>query len=341
MTDIYRILDMIGRSDDRCVLATITHVEGSAYRKEGATMLIMEGGLRIGMLSGGCLERDIVHRAEELLRAETSHTYVYDMRHEDDLTWGLGTGCNGLVHVLLEPIHRRMRHLIRKLKLCLDQGIPVTGFKRLDEARTATDNWFIPERELPPFGYWKGELPELQYFSEGEGSRLRPMNQNSLVVQTYLPQPRLILFGAGEDAKPLAALAARVGFSITVADWRPAYCNKSHFPDADTLLIGSPDEIQQQLHICNNDFAVVMSHNFERDKQVIRILLRYPIKYIGVLGPRHRTVRLLDGSEVPDNVHSPVGLSIGAEGPEEIAISIMGDLIRVKRSIVVQKAILT
>ncbi|WP_276351686.1 XdhC family protein [Cohnella caldifontis] len=336
MTSLYGLLDAIGRSDGPFVLATIIRTYGSAYRKAGAAMLFGRDGVRLGMLSGGCLEEDLATRANELVGSERSHTVVYDMRSDDTRIWGIDSGCNGLVEVLLEPVHPRLKAHLRMAKVCLDRGIPVTCLRRLDRERSVTGYYFAPHDGQSAFGDWTGDVPDsLRMRQAGEGLTgdmfILQREPAEVFAQTLWPKPRLILFGAGEDARPVAALAAKAGYSVTVADWRPAYCAETFFPDADRLLVGSPTEIQRQLRLGRQDSAVLMSHHFDRDREMLRYLLRHELKYVGILGPRHRTVRLLDGKPVPESVRSPAGLPIGAEGPEEIAVSIVGELIRTFR----------
>jgi len=332
-----KVLEAISQTDRRCVLATIIRVEGSAYRKEGVSMLLMEDGTRIGLLSGGCLENDLLARVDELLQNGASRTIIYDMRNEDDFSWGKGAGCNGLVHVLVETVHPRMREHLCMVKHYIDLGVTVTSYKKLNEEHAATDYLFIPHNGQEAFGVWAGNVSDvtrlLRSASDLQKSGIRYLDGLSaeVFVQTYTPKRRLILFGAGEDAKPLAAFAARVGFQVTIVDSRSALCNELHSSDADDFVIVSPSEVEQRITFTRSDSAVVMTHQFEQDKELLQILLRHRLNYLGVLGPRHRTTRLLDGCAIPDWVHSPVGLPIGAEGPEEIAISIVADLIRTQQ----------
>jgi len=173
--------------------------------------------------------------------------------------------------------------------------------------------------------------------STGEGSycnsgnRFLSSDPSSLFVFRYEPKPRLVLFGAAPDARPLAALAAAAGFSVLVSDWRPALCDQRYFPDADSILVGFPEETIPEITFSPYDFVVVMTHHLKRDQELLRLLSMKRFRYLGILGSKGRTERLLSDVPIAVKAHYPVGLDIGAEGPEEIAVSIVAELIAVLR----------
>jgi xanthine/CO dehydrogenase XdhC/CoxF family maturation factor len=324
MDDIYSILDVIDRPGGK-VLATIIDVEGSAYKKEGSSMIFFEDGTRLGMISAGCLEEDLSIKAAEVLRKGTVTTVHYDMSEEEDFSWGQGAGCNGIVTILLESIDERLKKDLKKLERYLSFNIPVLALKKIDDMG---EYLFLP-RHGEPFGWWEGEIPEV-YFEPKSG-----MFQDQPIFQhLFRPKPRLIIFGAGPDVKPLVSNAANIGFSIILCDWREEFCCKENFPEVDRFIVGFPKEIFKKIRFQPTDFVILISHNFKHDQEM---LLNLPVKrigYIGVLGPRERTKRLLQKNEIPEWIHSPIGLSIGAKGPEEVAISVMAELVLVWRKAV-------
>lgn len=332
MEGMHRILDIGVCEQD--VLATVIHVDGSAYRREGACMLFREDGTQIGLLSAGCLEADVAARVQDLRRKGVSETIVFDMQAEDDLSWGQGAGCNGAVHVLLEPVDERLQQHLKTLKLYLDQGIEVTILKKLNDIGAVSDYLFLAGRHT--FGEWSGHVPEEVEYYMNERTKKSGMFFVSglsayIYVHTIWPKSRVIVFGAGMDAIPLVKLAAQSGFSIIVSDWRPALCSRANFPEADELIVAFPEEAFQRIRFTPRDFILILTHQFQRDQQVLRYLLTKAVRYIGVLGSNLRTQRLLGGSAIPPIVKSPVGLSIGADGPEEIAVSIVAELISLQR----------
>jgi xanthine/CO dehydrogenase XdhC/CoxF family maturation factor len=149
----------------------------------------------------------------------------------------------------------------------------------------------------------------------------------SFYIQRYDPKPRLFIFGAGPDARPLVQLASQTGLSVTLCDWREALCCKELFPLADEFIAGPPAETAAALRLDSRDAVVLMSHSFQHDRALAEAMLGRELLYLGILGPRRRTSRLLGGGEIPEHVRSPMGLPIGAEGPEEIAVSIMAEII--------------
>ncbi|MEK3644715.1 XdhC family protein [Aeribacillus sp. FSL M8-0235] len=332
MDYIHEILKIATTEPKKAVLATIIDVEGSAYRKEGAAMLIQEDGETIGVISGGCLENDLQERAKLLLEGE-SQCIVYDLKSEDDLSWGKGAGCNGVIRILLECIDDRLRKHLSRLHDLLQNGKDVFILKQLGKNFSVSNYLFFTE-DTETFGEWAGAVPkQIDAIAAQEKSGLVWVNELSsyVYVQRFEPKPRLIIFGAGSDAVPLSHFASRTGFSVIVSDWREALCNRWRFPDADQLIIAFPREAATKIYFSPRDFVVLLTHQFQQDQELLKLLLQQNLRYIGVIGSKERTKRLLGDQEIPPHVHSPVGLSIGAEGPEEIAISILAELIQLTK----------
>lgn len=322
MDDIYRILEAIEYPGKK-VLATVIRVVGSAYKKEGSSMLFFEDGRKIGMISAGCLEADLAIHVEGVMRKEQAITLSYDMREETDLVWGQGTGCNGMIDIFLEPVLEKLSMDLIKVKNILDSNRPVLALKKLE---AAVEYLFIP-KDGKPFGKWKGDI---HGGNDEVKSGLIP--GLPIFLQRYQPRPRLIVFGAGSDARPLVSIAADTGFSVIVCDWREEFCKKENFTMADRLIVGFPKEILNQVQLISNDFVVIMTHHFHHDQEILFSVLQEEVRYLGVLGPRERTKRLLSGAKIPDWIYSPVGMTIGAIGPKEIAVSIMAEMIQVLRN---------
>jgi xanthine dehydrogenase accessory factor len=324
--DIYSILEAITQKGKK-VLATIICVQGSAYKKEGSAMLFFEDGSHVGMLSTGCLEEDLLGQMKKVLTNGKAITIRYDTRQETDFEWGQGPGCNGIIEVLLEPVTQKLAKDLLAMKKCLDSNIPVFGLKKI---QSNVEYIFIP-KEGEPFGNWKGDIP----IQNDANSRI--LTGKSIFQHVYQPKPRLIVFGAGTDAMPLVTLAKTAGFSVFVCDWREKFCNKKNFPSADSLIIGYPKEIMSKLEFTPYDHLVIMSHQFQKDQEILLSLLQKKVKYLGVLGSKERTKRLLIGNAIPNWVHSPVGIAIGAKGPDEIAISIVAEMLYVLRNPIIKK----
>jgi xanthine/CO dehydrogenase XdhC/CoxF family maturation factor len=291
------------------VLATLVAVEGSSYRRAGARMLFAPGGGRIGSISGGCLEEDLSERAGTVARTGRAETVVYDTTSENDLVWGVGTGCHGVVRLLLEPLPGRPAW-IGTLAQNFEQGRPT-----------------------PLEVVWEASDPALL------GTRLSggpPAPASARVfLETVAPAPRLVVFGAGDDARPLARLASELGWRVAVGDPRPAFATPGRFPEAGELAVGPADALVSRLDPGPGDLAVVMTHHYVHDVPILRALLARPLAYLGLLGPRLRAEKILsdlaaDGFAIsPDMrrlLRAPVGLDLGADHPEDIALSILSEM---------------
>ncbi|MCR2805508.1 XdhC family protein [Paenibacillus soyae] len=291
-----------------CVLATIVHVEGHAYRKAGAMMLLKADGEASGALSPGCLESDLLAHVPDILRQNAPRLVDYDMRPADDLSWGEHIGCGGLIRVLLEPVSGELLSRLRIACERMDAGAPVLLIRRVGA---------------------ENGLPVAYEFAESDEAADACHREGVLIVR-WEPKPRLLLFGAGDDARPLSQLAQQAGFAVTVADFRESLCKAERFPGA-KLLFGFPQELMPLLQPGSGDYIVIMSHQLQRDRQFLELVLPSEPRFVGVMGSEARRTRLLGGLSRSAAVSCPAGLPIGADGPFEIAVSIMAELIQARR----------
>ncbi|MBT2754531.1 XdhC family protein [Mesobacillus foraminis] len=335
MEDMHQILETVHCSSAGSFLATIVHVEGSAYKKEGSCMFLKRDGSRIGTLSAGCLEEDLAARASE--GGNTAISIDYDMRSNEAFSWGEGAGCNGTIRVLLEPADDHFYYHLYRLKALLDMGKSVLMVKKMPSVKKDYEYLYITE-DQEIFGSWNSPVPpECKAWASDpskrifSGMRVLSDPMDDYFIHQIDPKPRIFLYGAGPDAIPIVSVLSSIGFDVTVADWRPALCTKANFPDAKRVVVGFPHEIMEDLHFNSKDFVLLLTHNFKRDRQLLSCLVDKELRYLGVLGSVKRTARLLGLREVPGHIATPVGLPIGAEGPEEIAVSIAAELIQIMR----------
>ncbi|MCP3028435.1 XdhC family protein [Halobacillus sp. A5] len=333
MEDIHLILKELSCTGVKNgVLATIIHVEGSAYKKEGASMLFKTDGTQVGMLSAGCLEEDLTARIDQQSLGEFPETIVYDMRGYSELSWGEGSGCNGVIHVLVQPLNKRLFQQMYEVKKLLNERKAVTWVQPLSGGMDENSRFLTKNKDLDSFLSLKKD-------QRWSGVEFEPSMNQFIFVHHFNPKPRLFVFGAGKDAVPLVSFAARAGFSVVVCDWRPALCHKSRFPEADRLLHGFPEEMLPDIQFHPSDYVVILTHNFQKDKEIVSHLIDKPLSYLGILGSAARTKRLLGLKELPNHITSPIGFSIGAKGPEEIAISVVAELVSVKRFIETEEVV--
>ncbi|MBO0961181.1 XdhC family protein [Neobacillus sp. MM2021_6] len=320
--DFHQILDGLDYPEPS-VLATIVCVKGSSYKKEGAMMVFYADGTQIGMLTAGCLETDLALKVKEVFEKQEAMMVQYDLFDEDDLSWGQGAGCNGTIDILIEPITDKVKEDFRLVKTLLSRHKPIIGLKKLNEL----GEYVFIEEEGEPFGNWSGPVPVIEFTTKSGVMSGAP----TVFQHTYHPKPRLIVFGAGPDAIPLVSLAAGTGFTVLVCDWRESFCQKKNFPAAEQLFLGFPANLCRRISFSPYDFVVVMTHHFQRDQEILMKVRNKNIRYLGVLGPKERTKRLLKGEIVPKWIHSPMGAAIGAKGPAEIAVSVVAEMVEVWR----------
>ncbi|WP_256208964.1 XdhC family protein [Paenibacillus sp. CF384] len=316
------------RSGISAVLATIIQVSGHSYRKEGAAMLLLANGRRIGSLSPGCLEEDLHARVVDVLESGLPVLVNYNLRSEEDAIWGEAVGCGGEIKVLLEAAHGGLLRLLREAGRRLQNGQTIAFSRRWDGDRMlytlVNDDAIVIGSDDVAAQF------ETDIWQVGRS-----------IVFTWEPMPRLTLFGDGQDAAAIAKAAVEIGFRVVIADWR-----ERDYEDAGAgiregnvvlcmdaaFVIGTPQEIIDQLQLGMNDYLIVCSHHMRHDREMLSRAIPLGLRYIGLLGSSSRAAKLLEGLDRSSNLYAPMGLPIHAEGPQEIAISVVAQLIEVRAS---------
>jgi xanthine dehydrogenase accessory factor len=331
--------------------ATVVAVRGSTYRRPGASLLVPEAGDVVGTISGGCLEAAIVEEARTVLADRRGRVLSFDLTTDDE-PWGLGVGCNGAVEAFVQPLEprelaeplRRVLRTARPIAVVTVIESEVAGISAgaraiVDEAASAARLSTTPVPEPLETAACEAAAAVLA----GGPARDRTVELDAgrvrIFAQAVNPPPRLIVCGAGPDAEPLARMARALGWGVVVVDDRPARLTRSRFPDAEVVPVELPDLAAKLVDADRRTFVVVMTHDLARDEGYLRAFLASPVPYIGMLGPRARSDRLLrqlqdEGLDVADagaRIHRPVGLDIGAEDPAEIAISVLAEIVAVRR----------
>lgn len=302
------------------VLATVVRTEGSSYRVPGARMLLGQSGERAGSISGGCLEAEIVKKAW-WLTAQGPALRRYDTTPEGEIsTGGYGLGCNGVIHVLLERVTPDAASVLPLLNEVRMTRRAATVVHLLSPAGV------IGRRIITAFD---GSVTH-NFRDPGLATQvITRMPGPDVFIEELMPPMRLLIFGAGDDAVPLTQLGNFLGWRIVVLDGRAHYARDEKFPLADEVVVrtaGSPAP-----HIDEWTVAVVMTHSYTQDLDVLRSLIGQSLQYLGVLGPRKRTEQLLadlsiSAEAAPEMLHMPMGLDLGGDGPEQVALAVVAEI---------------
>ena len=357
MSELQRLLsayDWQRNTGNACALATVTEVKGSSYRRPGARMLVTDDGLLTGSISGGCLEGDALRRARKVMLTGQSETIVYDSTDiEEDLQHGAQLGCEGTIHILLEKVdYTDQNNPVELLRKTFRQDNPVVLITILGAKNSighlAGKKVLIVNSNQQVINFTSNISADALILKDA----LRALANNQSITQNYqigeenarifleviLPAPQLTIYGAGNDAQPLLRLAVGLGWRVHVVDGRIPQATSQRFPEAETVQVVKLDDLQKQQF--EHGHAVLMSHNYHYDFAVLQQLITLEkVNYIGILGPKKKTDRLLNDLQKTgfmltetesERLHGPVGLNIGAETAEEIAVAIMAELLAVR-----------
>jgi xanthine dehydrogenase accessory factor len=322
------------------VVATVVRITGSAYRRPGARMVIARGRHLAGSVSGGCIEADVLQRG--FFRTETAPQVVrYDARVDDDVRDGFGIGCDGVVDVLLErgTAHPAATDPFRWLERAVEEQRPfylATVFASADGSRVGSRAVFDDQGNVLD----DARQPELAAALQETVSSLRALprrrglsvtlSNTEVLVERLAPPPHLFVFGTGHDVPPLVQLATLAGFTVTVCEQAGRHETRERFHGLARVLSGAPATLAEHLARPACAFAVVMGHHLERDTRALEALIASPVVYIGVLGPRTRTARLLAEARPPltsdARLFAPAGLRLGGDSPESVAVSLLAEM---------------
>ncbi len=331
------------QDDQTMALATVVKVRGSSYRSPGARMLIRRDGRWTGSISGGCLEGDALRKARNVMQSKQPTLVTYDTMDDANNSLGVGLGCNGIIDVLIEPIMGENNPLDRLRSFLQFDGI--TGMATIfssqnDQAVVGQQVWFNQSGEirstLTDKNIERLLAKDLDAVLKNKKPAVKKYEFEQLEVFYELIEPSidLIIFGGGFDAKPVTEMAAALGWDVTVTDECIAHVAPASFPKAQVSFCKRED-FTSDITIKPYSAAVLMSHTFDYDLAALKMLLKTNVNYIGILGPKKRMDKMYTalaevGIEISkndrDRIHSPIGIDIGAETPEEIALSIVSEI---------------
>jgi xanthine/CO dehydrogenase XdhC/CoxF family maturation factor len=306
MKELIQILNQLKRllnSGDMFALATVVFVEGSAYRRPGARMLIDENGNWWGGISGGCLEGDLLKKAQLAMRQQTIKNITYDTREDDPFQLGVGLGCQGLIEIIIDPIRDHLINVAEQLQECLDSG-----------------------RSHVLQSTWDGSGFEIKIVSDVDNSYTQE-GEKQIFIERIPANTRIWIVGHQFDAVSLIQLCQQLAWEI---HW---VGNKLKMNPSIQSLVYACYDWQDSLPARDTDCLVLMTHDFDRDVEFLNTKYNSNAwAYVGILGPSKRMDRIL--KQIPsldvNSLSSPIGLDIGAEGPDEIAVSIVSEILAIK-----------
>ncbi|MEM7556099.1 MAG: XdhC family protein [Cyanobacteria bacterium P01_A01_bin.84] len=360
LQDIIAAVDILEETGEQAALATLVKVSGSTYRSPGARMLIQNDGNSIGAISGGCLEGDVLEKAQTVIQSSTPIVVKYDTTSEDDMIWGLGLGCQGVAYILIEPLELHQLQILKFIQSCIanrnhdaiapsfplaiatvisvEDKIKGENKTQVGESLLLSGDTFINNlsiNNLRNHHLLEKVVSDSQIALQKRYSTIKEYQLLTEKIEVFIeiiqPPLSLIIFGAGYDVLPLINFAKQLGWDVTVVDNRQRENSKTRFLQADKIHLSSPEDVLENIKITEMSFGVVMSHNYLDDLEMLKQLLPLSLNYLGILGPRKRTNRLLqelqeEGIVPSSNIYSPVGLEIGADNAEEIALSIVAEI---------------
>jgi xanthine/CO dehydrogenase XdhC/CoxF family maturation factor len=383
LQDILKAFEQCKNSDECVAIATLVKAQGSTYRRPGARMLMTSQGQIVGSLSGGCLEGDVFEQAQEVMTSGKPIVVQYDTMSDEDIIWGLGLGCNGIVQILIERVEEEspLNHLAF-LTECLryrQVGVLATVFQVEGQVKAQVGTRLM----MYPDGTVKSDIEDADLVAQIRDDAGKALDESRSKVKAYplltgkaevfieviQPPVPLMIFGAGHDVVPLVRLAQELGWYVTVVDSRQADATRERFQSADEVILSRPESISDsvseavatlgasallrtplekplakrgeaqasadRIQLNNRTVAVVMTHNYLHDLELLKTLLPSPVRYLGILGPKSRTGKLLQDLQEQgitpteqqlQRLYNPVGLNIGADTPEEIALSIVAEI---------------
>jgi len=336
--EILKALD----EEPHVMLATIIATTGSTPAAAHAKMLVKRGGIiSVGTIGGGCMEGDVITHSHRLYEEGKAGILSFQL-NEDDVEHGLI--CGGKVDILLEPISRGMAPLIRTLRKRKDEGLDsllctILGHDNSVRGKILLDGWeATPELKsyVDPDTQGIDEILQLSYHRQ-ETRRLH-LENGELIVEPIGGSPQLVIFGGGHVSKYLCRFASAVGFRVTVVDDRPQFASRERFPDAVETVAAEFGNSWNQLLQNPSRYIVIVTRGHRHDEEVLERAISEPARYIGMIGSRKKILtayeHILARGGSPDalrKVHAPIGMEVGAVTAEEIAVSIVAELIRIRR----------
>lgn len=350
ITEIIKSFEIANKQGLRTALATVVNVVGSSYRRAGARMLVTENGMLTGAISGGCLEGDALKKALLAIYENKNKLVTYDTSDSDDAKFGVQLGCNGIVHILFEPINKEIENnpigLLKKIISERKQAVLITFFSLEDKNFQIGTKYLINKSEILENTQTaisseleKNSKQDAISVLENKVSISKDYKLEDKTISSFIefvkPVISIVIFGAGNDVLPLVSLCYLLGWQTTIIDGRRSHATKERFANAGNIFISDAESALENVKIDEQTFFIVMTHNYNYDIEILRQLSQIDCRYIGILGPKKKLHRMFDElsgkgtffyESQKEKIFSPIGLDLGAETSEEIALSIVAEI---------------
>lgn len=327
-------------------IATLVNVEGSAYRRPGAKLVVPADGDGTGAITSGCLENEIGRIIESVTETGRPRLEAFNLQLDED-TVGLEIGCDGRVEILVEPLDESYSTAVSAFA-SRDPGALLTVIAGTTDEMVGNRGWFQEEFGFEEVrGAWpqwlreRGTETARRLAKNGGAETIRvdgPRGTVRVFIDGIIPPPQLLVIGSGNDVFPLVSIGARSGFDVGVVGYRPGRVGEEDLPDGVSLRSTSPRHLRDVVEIGKDTYCVVMTHDFIDDQVTIAELLQTQSPYIGVVSSRRRTANLIEaierngsdlGTTDQDRIYGPIGLDLGGGSPSQIALSIVSEVLAV------------
>jgi xanthine dehydrogenase accessory factor len=347
MEDIYQEIDLLRNRGEKAVLATIITKLGPAPRERGAKLLIRENGSTMGTISGGCVEAEVWQAAMEALKTGKPKIIGFHLTEEEAVEGGLI--CGGRIEVLIDPLWKRYGSteddIFREIVHIFSRGRKAFFATIIPRTEEVSQGKLLIKEDETTLGSLGDDLLDNLIVKHIKSTRTEeptviPIKETEIYLEPISPTPTLYIFGGGHISLSLARMGKIAGFRIVVIDDRELYANKDRFPEADQVYASDFADFFERFEIPSFAYVIIVTRGHQYDELVLENALKTEPAYIGMIGSKRKVKRTYDNllasgaatQEALSRVHSPIGLDIKAETPEEIAISILAEIIRVRRS---------
>lgn len=346
MTELFEHFERLRHAEGKVAVATLVNTRGTTPRKEGAKMLVGEGGRVLGSVTiGGCVDAQVIEEAASVLSTHKPRLLQLDLGDEE--AWEIGLTCGGTIEVFVEPVDLGKADdatlsIYERLKGHAESGGRGAMLTRLDAdghgAKMLVLDSGLREGSLGGAALDTASVGAAEAAIKAGKSATLTVEGARIFAEVFVPASILLVVGAGHVAMPMVTLARVLGFKTVVVDGRPRFATRERFPDVDDLKIGIPSELIRSVPLVASTALVLVAHDYKYDLPVLRHALETPVGYIGLLGSSRRGKAILDllreegvGEEALNRVHVPIGLDLGAQSAPEIALAVLAEVLAVQR----------